>query len=487
MGYSAFKRTACALMLVVSGGPSAWAAEASATVLAPGDFGLSQGLRWGMSAAEARQALPDLAVAPDPGPVDPRLAGVGTAAVGYVGCALDFTLRFFKDQLDQIQVRTQDGQTCHEAIERNLTAHYRDPRLPAACPNIVSRQWKLPGTTTSYYYDCATARAGMTIQFSEVSDLSGRLAEANRNKDCQLITADILAATDADGASDPVLSPDLPDLGCDYPPISTRLQESGSPELRVRVAADGSVADAQVLAPSGKVRLDNGALAIARQKLKFVPAMRDGKPVEAVRPVRINFKIIHFISGIVDVLYRCSDGSSSFALPCYGPFPALTAAPAARGAKLTVRSSDLKKDAPLSADLTFAGANESPALNWSAGPRGTESYVLIAEDSGVATPTRQDPRIFWMVLNIPPSARTLPRGVPPDLKIANPAGAMNIRGPFGNFGYYGYTGRPVHFQIFALDTRLALDPLTVARAALLRAMKDHVLASGEVVANENGK
>jgi phosphatidylethanolamine-binding protein (PEBP) family uncharacterized protein len=39
-----------------------------------------------------------------------------------------------------------------------------------------------------------------------------------------------------------------------------------------------------------------------------------------------------------------------------------------------------------------------------------------------------------------------------------------------------------HFQIFALNTKLELDPISVDRASLLDEIKGHVLASGELVA-----
>lgn len=52
-------------------------------------------------------------------------------------------------------------------------------------------------------------------------------------------------------------------------------------------------------------------------------------------------------------------------------------------------------------------------------------------------------------------------------------------------GFPGFTGIPArartHIQIFALDTKLGLDPITVTRANLIEAMKGHVLASGELV------
>src|SRR5438046_789640 len=46
---------------------------------------------------------------------------------------------------------------------------------------------------------------------------------------------------------------------------------------------------------------------------------------------------------------------------------------------------------------------------------------------------------------------------------------------------------PYHFEVFALDTKLRLDPATTDRNAVVAAMKDHVLAGGDIVANYTGE
>ena len=391
-----------------------------------------------MTVAEAKLSLPALNLIPETGFVDLRLAKVGTDTVTYLGCSLTFTLKFFRDRLDQVEVRAASGDACHETIERYLTARYGDPNIPAPCPNIISRQWSVPGTRVSYSYSCDPSRRdGMFIAFYELTDISGRVAEADRNraKNCQLIFAEVLPASNGDGASDPVVSPDLPELGCDgsnYPAVSLRLPESGAPVISVRVSAAGSVEDAQLVASSGKPRLDNAVIALAQKKLKFIPAMRDGNPAEAVREIRVTFSVLSPLRGLIDFaspIYTCKDGSTQF-FPCYGPFPALAAAPAKNGAKLTVTSTDIREGANLSADLTFAGANISPALNWTAGPAGTQSYALIVED-----PSPSSPAIIWMVFDIPASATGLPQGVPNDLRVPNPADALNAKNAYGPPGY----------------------------------------------------
>jgi phosphatidylethanolamine-binding protein (PEBP) family uncharacterized protein len=46
---------------------------------------------------------------------------------------------------------------------------------------------------------------------------------------------------------------------------------------------------------------------------------------------------------------------------------------------------------------------------------------------------------------------------------------------------------PYHFEVFALDTKLRLDPANTDRNAVVAAMKNHVLAEGDIVANYTGK
>lgn len=151
------------------------------------------------------------------------------------------------------------------------------------------------------------------------------------------------------------------------------------------------------------------------------------------------------------------------------------------------------------------GQNLAPGVSWSAGPEGTQSYVLIMEGEGGG---RIDPTVHWIVYNIPATATRLPVGIPKVVEIKDPAGAINgledssgfeglqgeiphgtgdrvsvtvgYRGP--NFTADGGRPHPYSFEVFALDTKLNLDPAKARRSALLEAMKGHVLASGVMVA-----
>jgi para-nitrobenzyl esterase len=159
------------------------------------------------------------------------------------------------------------------------------------------------------------------------------------------------------------------------------------------------------------------------------------------------------------------------------PQLALTAVPAKGGAKLTVTSPAFKPMADIPFENTQYQGNKFPGLEWTAGPAGTKSYVVIMQDTDAVM--RGGPILHWTMFNI--AGTKLEAGM-----TAPPAGASNgpnIRG--ANQAYMGPRTpagpkHRYHLQVFALDTTLpaeagaSLDTLTAA-------MKDHVLASGELI------
>ena len=125
---------------------------------------------------------------------------------------------------------------------------------------------------------------------------------------------------------------------------------------------------------------------------------------------------------------------------------------------------------------TGFGKGVSPPVAWSKGPYGARSFVLLVEDPDAPLPV---PFVHWMVWGLPAATTRIAEG-------AVPAGAR--QGKLMFVGTVGYMGpRPpdaaphhYHFQVFALDSELAL-PEGAERAAVVAAMKGHVLASGELV------
>lgn len=171
------------------------------------------------------------------------------------------------------------------------------------------------------------------------------------------------------------------------------------------------------------------------------------------------------------------------------PQAAIMRVPAQGGPSLMVTSSSFTAGGAISDKYTQNGDNVSPALSWSAGPAGTQSYVVLTEDTGVQRPAPID---HWVLYNIPAGTTSLPEAVPTDAALSSPAGAMNglnIRGASGYIGPKPPAGQthPYHYEVFALDTTLHIAAADASRDAVVEAMMGHVLASGEIVGNYTGK
>jgi len=169
------------------------------------------------------------------------------------------------------------------------------------------------------------------------------------------------------------------------------------------------------------------------------------------------------------------------------PVLAKEIAKARGGGKLLVMSSAFSAGEQLDEKYTQNGDNMSPPLSWSKGPAGTRSYVVLTEDSGV---NRHDPVFHWVVYDVPSTLTNLPEhmgseasletGVKQGLNVRKAAGFLGPKPPAGQT-------HPYHFEVFALNTTLKLDPAKADRNAVVDAMKGHVLAEGDLVVNYTGK
>ena len=153
-------------------------------------------------------------------------------------------------------------------------------------------------------------------------------------------------------------------------------------------------------------------------------------------------------------------------------------------AALQLSSADFEEGTAIPLKFSAYDQNISPALHWSDGPQGTQSYALLMEDPDA--PVLPNPYIHWVAWNIPAGTLSLPGGLSTAPKLTQPKGMMQGANQSGTSGYHG--PRPpegdgthhYHFQLFALDTVLKL-PLGTTRDELLKAMKGHVLAVGETI------
>lgn len=192
--------------------------------------------------------------------------------------------------------------------------------------------------------------------------------------------------------------------------------------------------------------------------------------------------------------------------------------------KLEVRLGDIANGKPIAPRFaycapdgkggTFDGQNISPAINWTDGPPGTQSYALIVVDkdvpasfdnanqAGKEIPVKAPRQNFyhWVLVDIPPSIKGLLEG-----KNSNgitPGGKPTGRTTYGTNGrndyakiykgsFGGYDGpcppwndlrlHHYHFIVYALDIP-SLDlpsPITGRKAEV--AMEGHILAKGEAV------
>lgn len=150
--------------------------------------------------------------------------------------------------------------------------------------------------------------------------------------------------------------------------------------------------------------------------------------------------------------------------------------------QIVVSSPSFSPNGMLASQFSDYANGISPALAWKPVPKAV-SYVLIAEDPDAKPIT---PVVHWLAWNLPANVTQLPEGLQEQPRLTLPDGVLQGRNTHGSAGYYGPhppVGDPphhYHFQVFALDTQLSVPP-GGDRAALLAAMKGHVIAKGEIV------
>jgi len=146
---------------------------------------------------------------------------------------------------------------------------------------------------------------------------------------------------------------------------------------------------------------------------------------------------------------------------------------------LTVLSTAFAMGSAIPAEYTCSGADISPPLSWSEVPEATQSIAIICHDPDAPVGDWS----HWVIWNLSPQLSELPQRVPPKADV--PGGAVQGINDFGRHGYGGPCpppGKPhrYFFKVFALDSKLELDSSS-EKEALLKAMKGHILAQGELM------
>jgi Raf kinase inhibitor-like YbhB/YbcL family protein len=150
--------------------------------------------------------------------------------------------------------------------------------------------------------------------------------------------------------------------------------------------------------------------------------------------------------------------------------------------KLTVTSAAFHDGRPIPAIYSSYDQNASPPLQWTAGPQGTQTYVLLMEDPDAKTTPL--PVIHWVAWNIPANVTSLREGLEPLDRLEDPMGLRQGSNSMGTVGFKGPhppsgdEAHHYHIELFALDQKLTLH-VGANRDDVLNAMQGHVLASGE--------
>jgi Raf kinase inhibitor-like YbhB/YbcL family protein len=161
--------------------------------------------------------------------------------------------------------------------------------------------------------------------------------------------------------------------------------------------------------------------------------------------------------------------------------------PASGGAAISVSSPAFANGTAIPPMHSEYEQKASPALSWTPGPAGTQSYALIMEDPDSKTaPNPPIPVVHWVVWNIPAQTMSLREGLAKGPRLEDPKELRQGPGTSGIVGYFGPKPPPgdpphhYHFQIFALDTELSL-PVGADRDQVLKALAGHVIAKGDLV------
>jgi Raf kinase inhibitor-like YbhB/YbcL family protein len=137
---------------------------------------------------------------------------------------------------------------------------------------------------------------------------------------------------------------------------------------------------------------------------------------------------------------------------------------------------------------TQAGPEISPAIQWSAAPAGTASFVLMFHDAdALAANNSTDNLLHWLLWNIPPTATGLPQAMPDGFELPDGTRQVSVSGSRYRGPGASATG-PIHhyvLELYALDTMLDIkvnpqgpqEPnpnVQAIRTSIAQAMSGHV-------------
>lgn len=150
---------------------------------------------------------------------------------------------------------------------------------------------------------------------------------------------------------------------------------------------------------------------------------------------------------------------------------------------LEVKCSALEDEKWIPKKFTGYGQGLTVPLRWTNAPDGTKAFAIIVQDPDAP---RKEPFVHWLLYDIPADRTAIPMALPPDPTLQSLGGAKQGTNSTGKVGWFapqppkGDPNHHYHFQVFALDQKLDLDP-GAKLDQLLDAMNDHVLADGQTI------
>ena len=140
---------------------------------------------------------------------------------------------------------------------------------------------------------------------------------------------------------------------------------------------------------------------------------------------------------------------------------------------LTVSSPAFANGTEIPKKYTCDGQNVAPPLEWSGVPDRAKSVAVICDDPDAPSGTFT----HWVLYNIPSSTHSLPEHPTTGTSGVNSFGKAGFGGPCPPKQDHAHH---YHFHVYALDVD-SIGPAGLSKDDALKAMKDHVVADGELV------
>ncbi len=138
---------------------------------------------------------------------------------------------------------------------------------------------------------------------------------------------------------------------------------------------------------------------------------------------------------------------------------------------LIVKSPVFEHNKPIPIKYSCDGDEVNPPITVEGLPVGATTIALVIDDPDAPRGTFD----HWVVYNIPPASKIAENTVP-GTEGVNSAGRQAYVGmcpPSGTHRYF--------FKVYALDTKLNLNPNATRKKDLEKAMQGHILARGELI------